>query len=184
MARPRPIDPSASPEHLQLSLFSEVPDATPIDTLEKESTNGSNGRPDTSRAPDFGALEQVPSQDGRDLDGRESTPAGDIRSPGTDGKPAVRTGSSSQDGLPDRLGVGDEGMPARAIDSPAQSLSPGRSRTPRGRRPPFRTRVSVGRRRDRELPARVRDPIARSSGEHPGDCSPPSVICTGNKAGS
>src|SRR5947209_13509458 len=105
MARSRPIDSSADPEQLQLSLFSKVPDAAPIDTLEKESTNGSNGRPDTARTPDSGALEQVPSQDGRDPDGTEPASAGDIRGAGTDGQSAVQAGSGPQDGLPDSLGV-------------------------------------------------------------------------------
>src|SRR5579871_1772467 len=107
-SRPSISDPTA--EFMQLSLFSEVPDAPPVDTLKEESTNASDGRPDTARTSDSGALEQVSAEDGRDAHSAESTAAGALRGAGTDGQPALRTGGGPEDGLPDRLGVGDEGV--------------------------------------------------------------------------
>src|SRR6202050_1630742 len=97
-----------NPENMQLSLFSEVTEAIPVDNLETESINASNGRPDTARTPDSGALDQVPAQNGRDAGGAESATASDLRGAGTDGQPALRTVGSAEDGLPDRLGTGDE----------------------------------------------------------------------------
>ena len=110
MPKSRPNIPDTTAEFMQLSLFSEVPDAPPVDTLKKESTNASDGRPDTARTSDSGTLEQVPAEDGRDALSAESTTAGDLRGAGTDGQPALRTGGSPEDGLPDRLGTGDEGV--------------------------------------------------------------------------
>src|SRR5579859_2615633 len=102
MSKSRTSAYPGSPENMQLSLFSEVTDAIPVDNLETESINASNGRPDTARTPDSGALAQVSAQDGRDAGSAESATAGDLRSAGTDGQSALRTGGSSEDGLPDR----------------------------------------------------------------------------------
>ena len=109
-------------EDRQLSLFSEMTDASPVDNLETESTNASNGQSHTPRTQDPETLEEIPAYDGRNAVGTESAPTGDLRSPGIDGEPAVRTDSSSKDGLPDGVGVGDEGMgisPGRGGSAPA-----------------------------------------------------------------
>src|SRR3954467_1987367 len=110
MSQSRPSITTRPNEFTQLSLFSEMPDAFPVDNLEEESTNARDGRPDTTRTPDSGTLDQVPAQDGRDANGPESTPAGDLRSAGADGQSALRTGGGAEDGISDRLGVGDEGV--------------------------------------------------------------------------
>src|SRR5580704_3863761 len=102
------VYPSTSLENMQLSLFSEVTEAIPVDNLETESINASNGRPDTARTPNSGTLEQVPAEDGRDAGGAESATAGDLRGAGIDGQPPLRTDGSPEDGLPDRLGTDDE----------------------------------------------------------------------------
>ena len=62
MPKSRPNIPDTAAEFMQLSLFSEVPDAPPVDTLKEESTNARNGRPDTARTSDSGTLEQVPAE--------------------------------------------------------------------------------------------------------------------------
>src|SRR5689334_20026350 len=108
MPKSRPTIADTPAEFMQLSLFSEVPDSPPIDSLKEESTNASDGRPDTARTSDSGALEQVSTEDGRIVDGAGSAIAGDLRSAGTDEQPPLRTGSGPEDGLPDRLGTGDE----------------------------------------------------------------------------
>src|ERR1700686_1811090 len=87
-------------EDRQLSLFSEMTDASPVDNLETESINGSNGQSPPPRTQDPKTLEEISAHDGSDPVGTESAPAGDLRSPGIDGEPAVRTDSSSKDGLP------------------------------------------------------------------------------------
>src|SRR4051812_20353043 len=110
MSQSRPSSPTRPNEFTQLSFFSDMPDAIPVDNLEEESTNARDGRPDTARIPDSGTLDQVPAQDGRDANGPESTPAGDLRSAGADGQSALRTGGGGGDGISDRLGVGDEGV--------------------------------------------------------------------------
>src|SRR5579883_1824750 len=110
MARARAIDPSTGPEDLQLSLFSDVLDGPPVVTLEKESTHGNDGRPDTARSSDSGALEQIPAPDGPGVDVPETTPSGDLRSTGIDEQSAVRASGDPEDGIPDRLGAGDQGV--------------------------------------------------------------------------
>jgi hypothetical protein len=110
MSQSRPSLPTERNEFTQLSLFSEMPDAFPVDNLEEESTNARDGRPDTTRTPDSGTLDQVSAQDGRDANGPEPTAAGGLRSAGVDGQSALRTGGGAEDGISDRLGVGDEGV--------------------------------------------------------------------------
>src|ERR1700757_910446 len=108
MPKSRPTIADATAEFMQLSLFSEVLDSPPIDNLKEESTNASDGRPDTARTSDSGTLEQVSAENGRIADGTASTTAGDLRGAGAAGRPPLRTGGSPEDGLPDRLGTGDE----------------------------------------------------------------------------
>jgi hypothetical protein len=48
MPKSRPSIPDATAEFMQLSLFSEVPDSPPVDNLKEESSNASDGRPDTA----------------------------------------------------------------------------------------------------------------------------------------
>ena len=76
MPKSRPNTPDTIAEFMQLSLFSEVPDAPPVDTLKEESTNASDGRPYTARTSDSGALEQVSAEDGRDAHSAESAATG------------------------------------------------------------------------------------------------------------
>ena len=55
------------------------------------------------------------------LDQRESASAGDLRSTGVDGEPAIRVDGGSEDGLPIRVGDRDEGMgvpPGRGGSAP------------------------------------------------------------------
>src|SRR5579883_2992275 len=98
MPKSRPNTPETIAEFMQLSLFSVVPDASPVDTLKEESTNASDGRPATARTSDSGALEQVSAEDGRDAHRADSTAAGALRGAGTNGQPALRTGGGPEDG--------------------------------------------------------------------------------------
>ena len=97
MSQSRPSIPAPPNEFTQLSLFSEMPDALPVDNLEEESTNARDGRPDTTRIPDSGTLDQVSAQDGRDAHGPEPTPAGGLRSAGVAGQSALRTGGGPEE---------------------------------------------------------------------------------------
>src|SRR6202012_4333656 len=108
MPKSRASIPDTAAEFMQLSLFSEVSDTPPVDNLKEESTNASDGRPNTARTSDSGTLEQVSAENGRIADGTESTTAGDLRGAGADGRPPLRTGGSPEDGLPVCLGTGDE----------------------------------------------------------------------------
>lgn len=99
-----------SDDSSQLNLFWDATDASAIDNLEKDSTNAGNGQPETARPQNPEALEQVSTNDGRNANGAESTPAGGRRGARIDGEPALRTDGGSKDGLPDGVGVGDEGM--------------------------------------------------------------------------
>jgi hypothetical protein len=58
MPKSRPTIADTTAEFMQPSLFSEVPDSPRIDNLKEESTNASDGRPDTARTSDSGTLEQ------------------------------------------------------------------------------------------------------------------------------
>jgi hypothetical protein len=60
MPKPRTGASPETLEYMQLSLFSDVPGAPPVDNLEKESINAGNGQPDAARTQDSEALDQIP----------------------------------------------------------------------------------------------------------------------------
>jgi hypothetical protein len=110
MPKPRTGAYPETLEYMQLSLFSDLTEAPPVDNLEKESLNAGNGQPNADRTQDSEALEQISTQNGRSADGTGSTPTSGLRGSGTNGQPAVRIDGGEKDGLPDGLGIGDEGM--------------------------------------------------------------------------
>src|ERR1035437_4474196 len=106
----------------QLSLFSETTDAELGDNLIEESIDDRNDYTHTTWKPDPGTLETPPTDDGRGTGQRQSASAGDLRSAGVDGEPAVRVDGGSEDGLPAGVGDRDEGMgvsPGRGRPAPA-----------------------------------------------------------------
>src|SRR2546423_10906904 len=93
----------------QLSLFSDTPDVEILATLETEFRNDRTQHTDATRTPDPRTLESLPARDGPEVDPAEPTPAGDLRSPGVDGEPALRFDGGPEDGLPTGVGDRDEG---------------------------------------------------------------------------
>lgn len=104
----------------QLRLFPDGGDES-ADNLIKDSLDDRNDHTDTAWTPDPGTLETLSTDDGRETGESKSASAGDLRSSGVDGKPAVRADGGSEDGLSTGVGDGDEGMgvsPKRGRSAP------------------------------------------------------------------
>src|ERR1700679_3355543 len=91
----------------QLSLFSEATQAAPNipANVLMESLDGPNKRHDAAGGQDPGPLEAPSPDDGAGAGAGEPVATDGLRGSGTDGESPVRTGSSSEDGVPG--GVGD-----------------------------------------------------------------------------
>src|ERR1700679_3440233 len=96
----------------QLSLFSEATQAAPKipDNVLMESIDGRNKRHDAAGVQDPGPLEAPSPDDGAGPGAGEPAATDGLRGSGTDGESPVRTGSSTENGLPGGMGDRDEGV--------------------------------------------------------------------------
>ena len=89
----------------QLSLFSEGAEAGPInpDNVLMESLDGRNERHDTAGVQDPDSLEAPSPDDGAGPGAGEPVATDGLRGSGTDGESPLRTGSSTEAGVPDGM---------------------------------------------------------------------------------
>lgn len=95
---------------VQLDLFDEMTEATPLATVEADSSDERNGSAESTRPNDSGALDALPSNDGCGPQETESAWASGLCGAGIDGGSSVRVGGSPEDGISVGLGNSHAGM--------------------------------------------------------------------------
>src|SRR5580693_693111 len=99
----------------QLDLFGGLG----VDSWTEAIEEAANVREEPARTDDPRTLADLPTANGRGVANNEPVGTDDLRSAGADWRSTVRTGVGPEDGLPRRLGDGDERMGAPAEPEPS-----------------------------------------------------------------